>query len=882
MAVLINVTYDKSKPSITINWQKNELAYQYEVRRKLPTDANWGFSLGKFDVNTLSYTDTKVEVGKVYEYQVYALSKGKIKQTFTGGDGKNFDSLVVRDFVATGYTYAGIEVPFPDRQGNVLLLVDETVNSPLSSEIQTLMNDLKAEGWGVIKKTVPRAETFDGAKVKSTKQLIRDEYNKGQDNLKGVILLGRVAVPYSGNIVPDGHTTGNVHIGAWPADVYYACAASNEWTDNLVNSSVATREENKNIPGDGKFDPDVIAIGEAKLQVGRIDFYNMPAFKNDNEIELLRKYLNKNHEFRKGLKKFKFRSLIDDNFGTYTLELFATSGWRNFATLLGHANTKTTDFFTTLDTADYLWAYGCGGGSYTSASGIGTSNDFAAKQVNVVFTMLFGSYFGDWDSQNNFLRAALASQPSALTCAWAARPHWYFHHMGLGGNIGISALASQNNNNLYIPNLYYLNPMQPTQTTLYTSGNLGIHAGFLGDPTLGMYLGTIAPPSNLSVTQPTDQPVLLSWTASGESGIKGYNIYRATSPEGPYRLLNTNIITATNYEDKALIDGMLYYLVRAVKLQQTNSGSFLNESPGISGQIEAVNNVVPAAPFLVSPSNDAPNQITNPTLKWESSGNNILYGLMVSKSSDFSTDVVVQESKLSETEYKISNLQQKTKYYWKVNATNKKGTGPWSDIWSFTTKEKLASPEIVMPSNGAVNVNIPVITNWSKVTGATAYNLQVCKGSAIDEGNLLVNKTGIKEDYYYLEENILLPGTKYAWRIQAIAGEETSDWTETYTFSTAGGESVGERFDNENTMMVTHFPEPVTDFAFINFYLPKPENIRIELYNNLGVLMQVIAEGEFIGGSHQVRLLRNNLPSGAYFYKIKAGNLFSVNKLIFD
>lgn len=874
LTVMLNVTYDKSKPSITINWQKNELAYQYEVRRKLPADANWGFSLGKFEANVTSYTDTKVEVGKVYEYQVYALSKGSMEITPK--------DTVVRDFIGIGYTYAGIEVPQPEKLGKVLLLIDETITSALATEIQTFMDDLKAEGWGVIKKTVPRAETFDGLKVKSTKQLIKDEYNKDQDNLKSVILLGRVAVPYSGNIVPDGHTSGNIHIGAWPADIYYACAASQEWADNTVNSTVATREENKNIPGDGKFDLDEIAIGEAKLQVGRIDFYNMPAFKTDNEIELIRKYLNKNHQFRRGLKKYKFRGLIDDNFGTYTFELFATSGWRNFASLMGQTNIKTVDFFTTLDTADYMWAYGCGGGSYTSAGGIGNTDNFAAKQVNVVFTMLFGSYFGDWDSQNNFMRAALASQPSALTCAWAARPHWYFHHMGLGGNIGISALASQNNYNLYLPNMYYFNPLQPTQATISTSGNLGVHAALLGDPTLGMYLGTIAPPSNLSVTQPADQPVKLSWTASGENGIKGYNIYRASSPEGPYRLLNTNIITAANYDDNALMDGMLYYIVRAVKLQQTNSGSFLNESPGIFGQIEAVNNVAPAAPFLVSPSNDAPNQITSPTLKWESSGDNITYGLLVSKASDFSTDIIVQESKLSATEYKVPNLMQKTKYYWKVSATNKKGASPWSEVWSFTTKEKLATPEIIIPGNGSKNLSIPIITNWNKVTGATSYNLQACQGSTIDEANLLVNKTGIKEDYFYLEDTVLSPGKQYAWRIQSVAGEETSDWSETYTFTTEGSGGVAERFDRDNTMMVSHFPEPVTDFAFINFYLPKPVNIRIELYNNLGILMQVIAEGEFIGGSHQVKLLRENLPSGAYFYKIKAGNLFSVHKLIFE
>jgi hypothetical protein len=38
--------------------------------------------------------------------------------------------------------------------------------------------------------------------------------------------------------------------------------------------------------------------------------------------------------------------------------------------------------------------------------------------------MVFGSYFGDWDSQDNFLRAPLAS--GALTSAWADGPTGIF------------------------------------------------------------------------------------------------------------------------------------------------------------------------------------------------------------------------------------------------------------------------------------------------------------------------------------------------------------------------------------------------------------------------------------------------------------------------
>lgn len=48
-----------------------------------------------------------------------------------------------------------------------------------------------------------------------------------------------------------------------------------------------------------------------------------------------------------------------------------------------------------------------------------------------VFTMSFGSGFGDWDSPDGFLRAALGSG-WPLTEVRAGRPHWSFQNMDVG------------------------------------------------------------------------------------------------------------------------------------------------------------------------------------------------------------------------------------------------------------------------------------------------------------------------------------------------------------------------------------------------------------------------------------------------------------------
>ena len=144
------------------------------------------------------------------------------------------------------------------------------------------------------------------------------------------------------------------------------------------------------------------------------------------------------------------------------------------------------DYFTSLTANSYLWSYGCGGGTYNSAGGIGTTANFASANLKGVFTMIFGSYFGDWDSQDNFLKAPLA-QGKVLTNVWSGRPHYQFHHMGLGENIGYGLLITQNNFN----GLYYASPTNIT--------GKWIHNALMGDPTLRQDI--VAPASNVVATK---------------------------------------------------------------------------------------------------------------------------------------------------------------------------------------------------------------------------------------------------------------------------------------------------------------------------------------------------------------------------------------------
>ncbi len=520
-------------PSIILQWTPSDAATQYQVFRKDKNAVSWGTIRATLDGSAKQYTDTNVEIGKSYEYKITRSGSG-----FTG----------------YGYINSGIQVGQTDFRGKCILLIDTTYVNELSFYISRLVDDLTGDGWEII--TLLTSRTSSPSEIKTK---IVQVYNQDKINTKVLFILGHVPVPYSGNINPDGHPD---HLGAWPADVFYADMDGN-WTDISINNNASGDPRNRNLPGDGKFDQSTLP-SNAELQVGRVDFANMPAFQ-DSELNLIKKYLDKDHAYRH--KKFVAdkRAVIDDNFGYFSGEAFAASGWRNFGPLVGTENVTSDDYFTSMSDKSYQWSYGCGGGTYTSAGGIGSTDNFKSSDLKGVFTMLFGSYFGDWDAQNNFLRAPLA-QGTTLTNVWAGRPHWYFHHMGLGENIGYSVKLTQNNSSLYYT---------------HYAGRF-VHISLMGDPTLRN--DVLEAVKNLQLAK-ENHHIKLKWTPPSEK-VEGYHVY-VKQPNSPnFIKLNRSLIKDTLFTDSCLLyKGNYQYMVRGVKLEITPSGSYYNLSQGITDTI---------------------------------------------------------------------------------------------------------------------------------------------------------------------------------------------------------------------------------------------------------------------------------------------------------
>lgn len=536
--------------AIRLEWTNIMKGIEYTLYRKNKGAQSWGKAIATLPSTINVYTDTNVVRGNSYEYF--------IQRRYAGNATR----------LANGYIEAGIQKKINTRHNTILILEDETYSVPLANEINTLVLDLIKDGWAV--KRLPFSRQTPAPVIKATIQTVYNECLSTAP-LSTLFILGHIAVPYSGGFFaeegkvypPDGHAE---HAGAWSTDMYYGSLVDSIWTDTEVNDTTPVRIQNKNVPGDGKFDLMYMGSYPITLETGRVDLTDMPAF-NLNDTELTRRYLEKLHAYKTAQTPVYRAGLIDDNFGVADGEAFASSAWNDFITFFGDSVLE-GDYVTETRAHPYLFTYGCGFGNYTTCFDVVNTNQFANDSIQQIFTLLFGSYFGDWDSQNNLLRAALASKAGGLASMWSGRPYWRLHHMALGATIGYSTLLTQNNsfNSTHTPSGYADN--------IY--GQF-ININLMGDPTLRLHMRQPMPAIKATATSDS-MAITVSWPTM--EGVAGYRVSKTTTLENGFFASIDLPATDTTWTDERPYFGFTKYMVRPIYLEHTPSGSYYHTDLG--------------------------------------------------------------------------------------------------------------------------------------------------------------------------------------------------------------------------------------------------------------------------------------------------------------
>lgn len=284
----------------------------------------------------------------------------------------------------------------------------------------------------------------------------------------------------------------------------------------------------------------------------------------------------------------------------------------------------------------------------------------------------------------------------------------------------------------------------------------------------------LAPPNNATNVSlfPT-----FDWT-----DVSGATSYRLQIFTGATTVLDQSGITASQY---AIVSAVLAYSTQYY--WRVNATGASGTSQWSTQFYFTTQNAPPAVPVLLSPINGAVNISLTPTLNWNPVSNAEFYRLQVSTDNAFAT-TVIDVTGLVNAGFAVQpgTLQNGVQYYWRVNATNAGGTSDWSTVWNFTTIVAAPNaPNLLLPVNGATGVSTQPTMDWSDVSGATTYHLQISFNNQFNA--LALDQTGITTSTFVVGPGILSGTTQYYWRVSAsnVGGEGL--WSSVFNFTTTIG-----------------------------------------------------------------------------------------------
>ena len=93
---------------------------------------------------------------------------------------------------------------------------------------------------------------------------------------------------------------------------------------------------------------------------------------------------------------------------------------------------------------------------------------------------------------------------------------------------------------------------------------------------------------------------------------------------------------------------------------------------------------------------------------------------------------------------------------------------------------------------------------------------------------------------------------------------------------------VEEENDNIPTEFILsqNYPNPLNPSTRIKYSIPKLSQVSLKIFNTLGEELEILVNEEIPVGTYEVNWNAANLPSGVYFYQLKAGEFVQTRKMI--
>jgi len=227
-------------------------------------------------------------------------------------------------------------------------------------------------------------------------------------------------------------------------------------------------------------------------------------------------------------------------------------------------------------------------------------------------------------------------------------------------------------------------------------------------------------------------------------------------------------------------------------------------------------------------------------------------------------------------------LTHQTEYEWYVTVSDGNSTIT-SPVWKFTTEDDPLPIQLGRFTAAVLN-QYSVRLDWNTLTETNNYGFEVQKSAstpgdyqAISSGFVPGQGTTMVPQYYSCIDTSTDPGCWY-YRLKQIDLDGTLHYTDGIRVDLLTNVDKGDELPTEFSLD-QNFPNPFNPSTKIQFQIPEAQFVRLKVYNLLGQEVSTLVNEQLQGGRYRAEFDGSNLPSGTYFYRLRAGDLSEVKKM---
>ncbi len=193
----------------------------------------------------------------------------------------------------------------------------------------------------------------------------------------------------------------------------------------------------------------------------------------------------------------------------------------------------------------------------------------------------------------------------------------------------------------------------------------------------------------------------------------------------------------------------------------------------------------------------------------------------------------------------------------------------WVSFDTNAVKKYIGPPlPVELTSFTATTNGKEVILNWTTATELNNQGFEIQRSTEGKEFYSVgfVNGHGtINEQHNYSYSDRNLDNGKYNYRLKQVDYDGSFEYSDVVEIEWRAFNSY---------LLEQNYPNPFNPTTTIGFGLQNKSNVKITILNAIGEEVAVVLNEDREPGFHKIEFNATNLPSGVYFYQLKAGRFY--------